>query len=398
MGSTNYYLIFFYSIFFFLTSCKDSKEYRIDSSFTDYLQRFENEGSARGRTFNPQANGLIIEFGNLSNGDAGLTHYETPIRIQIDKTYWDAISKTKGADWMKEDLIFHELGHGLLGRKHLNATLENGDWKSIMCGGTKVDNRSWNINYRGIRRSYYLDELFDESTPSPGFASMQLPVDTTGYAEKLFLSFDTEAKVNAGWPITEDAKHKTSIDNGRLCFQSKIDSVFMVLASTSLDVLSNFSYQLTLQYPSGNSTDQYGIIFGSVPSGSDVGTDPVEYFTVNNNQKMYMGNRTWYSFFTELTIPAIVAGSKNTLKVVKIGTMLYYFINGIYCYCSEIEVTSSGSQFGFLVPPKGTVWVDNLQISVKGSSPAIFRMQQTKQLEFSIQTTDQFKHNQVKNQ
>src|ERR1035437_9563682 len=92
-------------VIFVLYSCIGSHEYKIDSAFTDYLQRFENEGAARGHVFDPKATGLIMEFGTLSNSTAGLTHYETPVRIQIDKTYWDDITTSAGADLMKEDLI-----------------------------------------------------------------------------------------------------------------------------------------------------------------------------------------------------------------------------------------------------------------------------------------------------
>ena len=123
MSRFSYLFLFFCSTFLVFTSCKDSKEYSVDSSFTKYLLRFESEGASRGHKFDPQSTGLIIEFGNLSNNEAGLTHFEKPIRIQIDKTYWDDISKSAGADLMMEDLIFHELGHGLLKRDHLNTIL-----------------------------------------------------------------------------------------------------------------------------------------------------------------------------------------------------------------------------------------------------------------------------------
>jgi len=106
MSLSRYLLLSVCGGFLCFTSCKNSKEYSVDSSFVDYLQRFETEGASRGHTFDPQTTGLIIEFGNLTNNDAGLTHYETPIRIQIDKTYWNAISKSAGADLMKEDFDF----------------------------------------------------------------------------------------------------------------------------------------------------------------------------------------------------------------------------------------------------------------------------------------------------
>lgn len=375
----NYFLLI---LVFSLSSCKDSNEYRIGSNFIDYLLRFENEASKRDNNFDLQSTGLIIEFADLKDNTAGLTHYEDPIRIEIDETYWKAISKSAGADLMKEDLIFHELGHGLLDRKHLNSILENGDWKSIMCGGDKINGRSWNINYKGMRREYYINELFDESTPAPEFSSIQLMVDTTGYASKLFLSFDTDAQ--AGWEIKDIIEYKTSIDNGRLKFQSKVSDIYLVFAKTSIDVQTDFSFELSIEYPVGGATNQYGMIFGHVPEGSLGINDPVEYFTINNNKNMQMGNRTWYSFFTEINQTSILAGGKNKLKIVKIGKILYYFINNVYTYCSEMEVIENGNRFGFMVPSKGTVYIDNLDISQNIKSSVAAKIKQNQTVEFEI--------------
>ena len=398
MYKTRYLGVLICSGILFLSSCKNSKEYSVDSSFSDYLQRFVNEGASRGRMFNPQATGLIIEFGNLSNNEAGLTHYETPIRIQIDKTYWDAISTSAGADMMKEDLIFHELGHGLLGRDHLNSTLVNGDWKSIMCGGDKVNSRSWNINYRGMRRQYYLDELFKESTPAPDFASLQLATDTTGYSSYMALNFDTPAQ--AGWKLVDSTSYKISLDNGRLRFQSNVNNAYLVFIKlpTAITVQTDFSYEFTISYLATDATGQYGLAFGPVATGASTTNDAVEYFSINNNQKMYMGNRSWYSFFTELTEASIIPGGNNKLKVFNIGQVLYYFINGVYCYNSEMVATGGLNEFGFLVPPMGTIWLDNLQISKKGTSNTISKVKQNIPFEFRVQITNKFDQNKIKNQ
>jgi hypothetical protein len=398
MSVSRYLVLSVCGVFLCLTSCKNSKEYSVDSSFVEYLQRFENEGAARGHTFDPEANGLIIEFGNLANNDAGLTHYETPIRIQIDKTYWNAISKSAGADLMKEDLIFHELGHGLLNRDHLNTTLENGDWKSMMCGGDKVNNRSWNINYHGMRRKYYVDELFNESTPAPDFFSLQIPVDTTGFNS--FVSFNFDSPSQAGWTLGDSLNYNISLDNGRLRFQSKVTDDYLVFVKlpTPLTIQTDFSYELTLNYPVGNVSYQYGIIFGPVPRASTVTTDSIEYFNINNNQNMYMGNRSWYSFFTELTETSIIPTANNKLKVFKIGQLLFYFINNVYCYSSEIVANDTLNEFGFIVPSQGVVWIDNFKISKRGSANISSQVKQNLKFEFGLQKTNPFNLNKVNNQ
>jgi len=395
------YSVFVLLILLLFSSCKNSHEYSVDSAFTDYLQRFEDEGALRGHTFDLKSSGLIIEFGDLTDSAAGLTHYETPIRIQIDRTYWKAISNTAGADMMKEDLIFHELGHGVLGRSHLNTMLENDDWKSMMCGGTKVNNRSWNINYRGERRKYYLDELFDINTEAPAYSSMQLVVDTTAFYSVLKRNFDTQAQ--AIWALKDTTTYKTSLSNGRLCFQSKVNQVFFVIANilTPINISSDFSYELSLQYPSGGVSNQYGLLFGPTAITSNSSNDSIEYFSINNNLKMYMGNRSWYSFFTELTESSILPMAANKLKVFKIGNMLYYFINNVYCYQSEIVANSTLSQFGFMVPANGTVWIDNFQISQRGSSKVSSnsaKLNQEIQVEPVMRLVPAFNQNKVNNQ
>jgi hypothetical protein len=398
MFGTKYYFVLVCSCFLVFTSCKNSKEYRVDSSFSEYLQRFETEAASRGRTFDPQNNGLIIEFANLKDNTAGLTHYETPIRIEIDKTYWNDISNSAGADLMKEDLIFHELGHGLLNRNHLNTTLENGDWKSIMCGGDKVNNRSWNINYRGMRRKYYIDELFNESTPAPVFSSNQLAVDTTGFGLFIRYNFDTAAQ--AGWKLVDSTNYSISLDNGRLRFISRVSDAYLVFLKlpNPITIQTDFSYEITLNYPAGDASNQYGLVFGPVTAGSTGNVDPVEYFTINNNHNMYMGNRSWYSYFTELTETSVVPAGNNKLKVFKIGQVLYYFINNVYCYTSEIVATNTLNEFGFLVPPNGTVWLDNLQISKKGTTNVTAQAKQNMPVEFSVQKTDKFILHTINNQ
>lgn len=362
------YLLQMFVIVLIFSSCKDSDEYRVDSEFDDYLQRFLTLSSSHGHNFDVHKTGLIIEFGNLSNNTAGLTHFENPIRIQIDRTYWTEISSSANADLIKEELIFHELGHGLLGRDHLNTTLENGDWKSVMCGGTKVNNRPWNINYKGERRTYYINELFDRNTDVPIFSSLQLPIDTLGFRKVLAFNFNSVDKNSFGWDLTNNASYAISMLNGQMSFVSKVNDTYMVLLKTNIDVQSDFAYQLSIKYTNLDLEGFYGIVFGNTNNVVKAAQLPVEYFTINNDKKMQMGNRSCYTFFTQVPAASVIPASSNKLKVIKQGSMLYYFVNDVYLYCSEMEITGPGNQFGFMVPANAGVLLDDFTISLKNSS------------------------------
>ncbi len=376
-----YVLILF--ITFIVSSCGDPNEYRVEPEFTQYVQRFESEAAKRGKNFKLQTEGLIIEFAKLKNDQAGLCHYEHPIRIEVDSLYWKKISAVAGADMMKEDLIFHEMGHGILGRKHLNTTLENGDWKSMMCGGDKVDNRPWNINYRRMRRDYYVDELFNENTPPPIFTTTQLLVDTTGFAQKLWLSFDTGSKYDTGWDLVSNGDLTKEIENSKLKATSNYTSSYALLLtiqSTSINIYSNFLFEMEIDSETKSASDQYGLVFAT----SSAAVHTTEYFKINREQKMFPGNSAWYSYYTQLHKSAINTTGKNKLKVLKINGIIYYFINNVYVYQTEMEIFGRGSNFGFVVPGGATVWVDNLKIGIKSSSNIKSKVLSVNDISFSV--------------
>ncbi len=354
----NFYLIL---LFLFLISCNDPHEYLVDDEFTQYVAQFELQAELHGKTIDTETTGLIVEFADLKDNQAGLCHYEKPVRIQIDRSYWQAVSKSQNAELMKEELLFHELGHGILGRSHTNSTLENGDWKSVMCGGDKVSDRSWNINYRGIRRKYYIDELFNENIAEPDFARLQLKTDTSGFYSNVFLNFNTNKPSDTGWEETNNNSYNINFVNQQLQFTSKISSSAILLIKTAVNILSDFILDCDIQCQSADNKNQYGITFGN----NNNNEENLEYFCINNVQKMYMGNRKCYSYFTEITKKEILPNKFNHLKIIKTENMLYYFINDIYVYCSEPDPGIQGNQFGFFVPGKAIVRIDNFRIATR---------------------------------
>ncbi len=375
------FYIFSLLIAIMVASCGDPHEYRVEPIFVEYVQRFELEAAKRGKDYKLQTEGLIIEFAKLKNDQAGLCHYENPIRIEIDSVYWKKISVVAGADYMKENLIFHEMGHGILGRKHLNTTLENGDWKSLMCGGDKVDNRPWNINYRRERRNYYVDELFSESTLTPLYTTTELLVDTSKFTQRLWLTFNTGSKSDTGWDLGTNTNYTAEIDNKQLKFSSKFTSSYGILLSVQNDYInikSDFSFEMEIDAETKANTDQFGMVFA-------VNTkDTTEYFKINREQNMYPGNSAWYSYYSQLKKTTINKTGKNKLKVVKMAGIIYYFINNVYVYQTEVEIFGYGNNFGFIVPAGATIWIDNLIISTKSSSNTSFKTIAIRDITFSI--------------
>ncbi|MHB9056713.1 MAG: hypothetical protein ACYC2P_11270 [Paludibacteraceae bacterium] len=360
-----YSLFVLINISFF--SCKDGNEYRVSSDFEPYVIRFENEAEKRGDTLNIKSGGLIIEYGNLKNDVAGLCHYEQPIRIEIDRDYWEKMGKYAGADLIREELIFHEMGHGLLSRKHLNTILTNDEWKSIMCGGDKINNRTWNVNYRGQRRDYYLNELFRESTTEPSFFSAPSLPDISGFTPVLSDNFDSSTSTI--WKSGTSTDASVTVEKGMLRYVSKSDSNVAVLSTIpAFNIQSDFMFEFTLQYKDTANSAKYGLAFGTV---NTPGTrESVDFFVINNNQALFMGNTSWYSFFTQVKRSEIIPKEKNKLRILKTGEMLYLFINDRFAYASEIENKQSGSNIGFMVPAKQTLYLDDFRLYKRSGSTA----------------------------
>ena len=65
---------------------------------------------------------------------------------------------------------------------------------------------------------------------------------------------------------------------------------------------------------------------------------------------------------------------------------------------SEIFANGNLGQFGFMVPPKGTVWIDNLQISQKTGAAVNSKVKQDIQIVTSVEPVSGFNQNKIYNQ
>ena len=75
-----------------------------------------------------------------------------PSLVEIDRLFWEVADESR-----RENLIFHEFGHCLLNRNHLDEVDRSGVPKSIMYSYTLS---SWLYS---SRRNYYITELFQNS-------------------------------------------------------------------------------------------------------------------------------------------------------------------------------------------------------------------------------------------
>ena len=159
-----------------LTGCQHSPppepaQYRVPAEVEPFIKTFREEAQKRGSSVSTAS--LIVEFGAPQGSDVCgqcmLENGKTPrILLNNNSFCWQQANPQE-----RECLIFHELGHCLLRRAHNSDKFPNGAFMSLMnpdnvtvyatcrypIGGEECDKRP--------RRDYYIDELFDPTTPSP---------------------------------------------------------------------------------------------------------------------------------------------------------------------------------------------------------------------------------------
>lgn len=151
-------------------------EYNVPDDLQHFIDTFVSEAASRGFTY--EVENLIIEYDDsFSDQFCGQCNSVAPnsavqkvIKINPTIDCWFSAEE-------REAFFFHELGHCFLRRLHDDSLLPNGDPKSLMVTSNlavyspciyPVENEPCNNTFK---RLYYLDELFDESTPVPDWGN-----------------------------------------------------------------------------------------------------------------------------------------------------------------------------------------------------------------------------------
>jgi len=126
---------------------------QVDAALASYLEDFITEGEARGYQPVIDPGILDIRFDTLTGSVTGqcLTYSDGRRAIKVGTSFW-----ANASAFDKEFLVFHELGHCLLDREHLDTQRADGTCLSVMHSG---QGGCRNV-YGASTRTRYLDELF----------------------------------------------------------------------------------------------------------------------------------------------------------------------------------------------------------------------------------------------
>jgi len=130
------------------------EETQVVSPLEKYFLSFENEARKRNLIIDLAELDLTAEISEINEDNvAGTCSYSShfPNHITIDSSFWNNAS-----DIIREMVVFHELGHCVLGQGHREETDVNGNCLSIMQSGTE----GCRLLYDDLNRTYYLDEFF----------------------------------------------------------------------------------------------------------------------------------------------------------------------------------------------------------------------------------------------
>lgn len=126
----------------------------IPQELIPHFTSFQRAAEERGLRVNYDTANITAEMQVINQGSVAgtcTTNGHTLRHIVIDQRFWN-----KASHLTREMVVFHELGHCILGRGHEEGTFSNGICQSIMRSGVGTCRDAYN----STNRDYFLDELF----------------------------------------------------------------------------------------------------------------------------------------------------------------------------------------------------------------------------------------------
>lgn len=348
------------------------KVYEVPDEIQPYVSSFLLEAGKRGHRLVIDDLIVTYKFDIITTQvhAAGLCRKRfghTPI-IYIDTTS----SNWRASEMTKEQLVFHELCHCILGRGHTSDTLLNGNPASIMKPSGET---LYGHIMSDFKREYYLDELFNPEAERPAWAqitetynkpyevtdtiyyeSFEDPIaidDLAEFTEDTFPVFDS--LMYKKWSLGENTVTRREIQDGRLELQSFIKGTYLIPFNIDIPTDSNFEIRVNM----------------AVPGGID---GLMSFYWGGNNVKnafAFIANQNGYVSIGQLENGVVSAkygmpiynDIYNEILIRKIGNHYYFFINGRFLD-NLLFVPFSGNLFGFGVSGKPSeVWVEDILVT-----------------------------------
>lgn len=295
----SFLLLLFISLSWY--SCDEiaSPELNIDPEFQPYVDEFVRQASLRGVDVDFEETGMSIQFDALTAANANGICYG--VREEVTSDHEIVIHRNnwqEAGPAARERLIFHELGHCYLYRRHTNDTLANGEWKSLLTGPPWPDYKYWRgTNYTNRRKEYYIDELFNPGTPAPEWSFLEEDYDAVTQEQKI--------------PLLEMEGNNTVYRSTDLSGDFEIELMFTIPP----EVIGN---SITLAWGGLSLTSSHRISL----SNWDIiiADDLISYGLIKRLE----------FFFDGLNF-----GEPNKITVRKRGAEYYYFVNEKFIYWSD---------------------------------------------------------------
>ena len=304
-------------------SCKkDKPEILIDTPFQEYVDRFIEEAAQRGTQIDFSDTGLQIQFGTVPPEAAGVCNGRGDGTSGSHVIYVRRSSWNEYSDSQRERLVFHELGHCELNRGHLNDTLPNGEWLSIMRGDPLPKDIQFYTNFTGRRRTYYVNELFDQSTAIPDWVNIKRNYDA----------------------VTEEQKEIVLERNDIDKFDEFVPGVFT----------GDFEIEMVYRITAGASFGGFAF------AGSTIETSFYAYINDGVNLFLSSGQDVWGTFREFLGIVDLSRFNKLTIR--REGDLFYYFWNERFIYWTDIDKVN-GSKLISLAGPNVVLDIQSLIVS-----------------------------------
>ena len=304
----------------------------IDNEVQAYVDRFVAEGTKRGVSLDISRLVIQVQGEIQPQNAAGACHYfsenNTP-HIVIDTTSFN----WKHKDHTREMLVFHELAHCLLGRRHENQKLPNGNYASMM-----RSDRGVLYGPDSYKRSYYLDELFELNPAIPSWAKAREEAFVTP-GPKTPIFEDRFEDNQQQWNVGNSSQSLRTIEAGTFNIQSLGKGAIFTGKRIPLPAEANFEVDLHIQITQGNRPVllHWG---GEAPESM--------YYFGYGKEKFAMIGHTEQGMLSGRTVEDLLPTGINQLKIIKKEHTYTFFINGLQFDSTQLPPFSS-DLWGFYV-------------------------------------------------